>query len=71
MPEPATISFMACPLPLVFCLMLRSYFASVVDLRADLFGLWERGGPLLAAADAQTMRGAIGRVGQLRQLSDS
>ncbi|CAK9028921.1 Sodium/calcium exchanger 1 [Durusdinium trenchii] len=47
----------------------ESYFASVVDLRADLFGLWERGGPLLAAADAQTMRGAIGRVDSFDNLA--
>lgn len=40
----------------------RSYFSGVVDLRAELFSLWERGGPLLSPPDAQTMRGAINRV---------
>eukprot|EP00434_Breviolum_minutum_P021386 symbB.v1.2.018872.t1/scaffold1522.1/size113888/3 len=47
----------------------ESYFSSVVDLRAELFSLWERGGPLLSPPDAQTMRGAINRVDSFDNLS--
>jgi len=39
----------------------------VVDLRAELFGLWQRGEALLAAPDAQTMRTAINRAARRSQ----
>ena len=40
----------------------ESYFSGVVELRTDLFGLWERGRAVLSAADARTMHAALGRV---------
>ena len=39
----------------------------MVDLRAELFGLWQRGEALLAAPDAQTMRTAINRAARRSQ----
>lgn len=47
----------------------ESYFSSVVDLRAELFSLWQRGEALLAPPDAQTMRTAIHRVDSFDNLS--
>eukprot|EP00435_Cladocopium_sp_Y103_P039421 s2269_g10.t1 len=47
----------------------ESYFSSVVDLRAELSGLWQRGEALLASPDAQTMRTAIHRVDSFDNLS--
>mmetsp|Transcript_27415 Transcript_27415/g.64035 ORF Transcript_27415/g.64035 Transcript_27415/m.64035 type:complete len:1045 (-) Transcript_27415:184-3318(-) len=47
----------------------ESYFAGVVELRTDLFALWERGQPLLQPRDAATMRTALGRVDSFENLS--
>ena len=47
----------------------ESYFSGVVELRADLFGLWERCEPILARQDAATMRAAVNRVDSFENLS--
>ncbi|CAJ1460359.1 unnamed protein product [Effrenium voratum] len=47
----------------------ESYFSGVVELRTDLFGLWERGRAVLSAADARTMHAALGRVDSFDNLS--
>ena len=47
----------------------ESYFSGVVELRSDLFGLWERCEPVLARPDATTMRAAVNRVDSFENLS--
>ena len=47
----------------------ESYFSGVVELRADLFGLWERCEPLLARQDASTMSRAVNRIDSFENLS--
>ena len=47
--------------------VLRSYFSGVVALRAELFGLWERGERLLAAPEP--MRAQINRAHWLSAMS--
>jgi len=51
-----------------FCLY-ESYFAGVVELRGDLFGLWDRGKDLLKSHDARSMTSALKRIDNFENLS--
>lgn len=49
--------------------LYESYFAGVVELREDLFGLWERGRELLKPHDARSMTAALKRIDTFENLS--
>eukprot|EP00411_Alexandrium_monilatum_P110235 CAMPEP_0175709198 /NCGR_PEP_ID=MMETSP0097-20121207/39449_1 /TAXON_ID=311494 /ORGANISM="Alexandrium monilatum, Strain CCMP3105" /LENGTH=1037 /DNA_ID=CAMNT_0017016591 /DNA_START=8 /DNA_END=3121 /DNA_ORIENTATION=+ len=42
--------------------LYESYFAQVLELRGELFGLWEKGRSALQAADAGRMGGSLKRI---------
>lgn len=47
----------------------ESYFAGVVELRSDLFGLWDRGRGELTADDSSRMSAALRRIDGFENLS--
>lgn len=49
--------------------LYESYFAGVLELRGDLFGLWERGRALLAREDATQTDLALRRIDTFENLS--
>jgi hypothetical protein len=49
--------------------LYESYFDGVVNLRSDLFGLWEKGRELLRPHDARSMTAALRRVDTFENLS--
>jgi hypothetical protein len=49
--------------------LYESYFSGVVELRGDLFGLWDRGRGLLKSEDARSMSTALKRIDTFENLS--
>lgn len=49
--------------------LYESYFSGVVELRGDLFGLWDRGRDLLKPQDARSMSSALKQIDKFENLS--
>jgi hypothetical protein len=49
--------------------LYESYFSGVVDLRGDLFALWERGKELLKSHDMRSMSASLKRIDNFENLS--